>query len=727
MLRYTLGLWLITMFAGALQVQAQSGNITEAKSLFNRYEYSQSLSIYLQMANKNKPKAYAIEGVANCYRVLGDDTQAEIWYAKLDGMAGAKPIDTYYYAETLLRNGKLDKAREKYKAYFGANSNQQQLNFKLATCDSAAAWMKGPTNFKITAQTSMNTPNADWGVNYAGRTALVYTSDRKVEDYSMKKPKDKYKGERVKMFNYDLINEFTDLMQFDKSEKLDLNMDYHTGPMVLTASGDTAYLTIADREEKEDIFIDFKKGNERTYIRPFELLQLIKKGDQWSKITPFPYNNIKKYSIGYAALSRDAQIIYFTSNMPGGQGGTDIWYCEKMSNGSWGKPVNCGSVINTPGDEAFPSIGGDGKLYYSSNGLPGMGGFDVFAAKGTRADWSRPVNLKYPINSSSDDFGLITRDGKSGYLSSNRAGGKGSDDIYSFGIDDKKPSPNKSNELTDVKPSVVVPSTPAVATPQKTIVPPVISPRPATTVPPPATPQKTDSAPITSPIVATPVPPTVAAPANSLILQGLVSDSKTGQAIDSVTVLLKNTHGDVIGGNMVPANQNFAFKANRGRNYILEARKKGYYPITQNIATDNATAVGLTSLSLKMEPLEIGKTFVLRNIYYDLNRATIRKDAMVELDKLVTLMKENPSLRIELSSHTDSRGSDYYNMLMSQARAVSAVAYLKRRGIAADRMVAKGYGETHLLNGCANGVPCTEEQHQENRRTEIKVIGGNFK
>lgn len=709
MLRYTLGLWLITIFAGALQVHGQSADINEAKSLFSRYEYSKSLDIYMQLANKDKPKVYNIEGVANCYRVLGDDTQAEIWYAKLDGMAGAKAIDTYYYAEILLRNGKPDKAKEKYKAYFTGTGNQQQLSAKLATCDSAAAWVKNPTSFKITAQASMSTPSADWGVNYAGKTALIYTSDRKVEDYSMKKPKDKYEGERVKMFNYDLINEFTDLMQFDKSEKLDLNMDYHTGPMVLTASGDTAYLTVASREEKEDAFIDFKKNNEQTYIRRLELMQLIRKGDQWSKFTPFPYNNVRKYSIGYAALSGNGQIIYFTSDMPGGQGGTDIWYCEKAANGLWGKPVNCGTTINTPADEAFPSIGGDGRLYYSSNGLPGMGGFDVFAAKGARADWSRPVNLKYPVNSTSDDFGLVTRDGKSGYLSSNRAGGKGSDDIYSFSVDDKKPSSNKSliNALADVKPSIVVPSASLTPMPQKAVSVPVVSPPPAVVA----------QAPVT--------PPTVAAPISSLILQGRVSDSKTGQRIDSVTVLLKNTHGDVIGGNMLPVNQSFVFKVNRGQNYILEARKKGYYPITQNITT--SSAVDLNNLLLKMESLEIGKTFVLRNIYYDLNRATIRKDAMVELDKLVTLMKENPSLRIELSSHTDSRGSDYYNMLMSQARAVSAVAYLKRRGIAADRMVAKGYGETHLLNGCTNGVPCTEKQHQENRRTEIKVIGGDFK
>jgi outer membrane protein OmpA-like peptidoglycan-associated protein len=146
----------------------------------------------------------------------------------------------------------------------------------------------------------------------------------------------------------------------------------------------------------------------------------------------FPYNNVQQYSVGDAALSTDGKLIYFTSDMPGGEGKTDIWYCQKQPNGVWGVPVNCGKTINTKDEEAYPTIGGDGALYYSSKGLPGMGGYDIYKAKGSKAEWTMPQNLQYPVNTTSDDFYLTTHNGLNGYLSSNRSGGLGSDDIYSF-------------------------------------------------------------------------------------------------------------------------------------------------------------------------------------------------------------------------------------------------------------------------------------------------------
>jgi len=709
MFKYLPGLLLILIFLSPLRAQDGPGNKGQAKSLFIRYEYAKSLAIYLQLAQKKKPKADVIEGVADCYRLLNNYTEAEQWYARLITMPGARVIDIYYYAEALLRNLKLDKAKAEYNLYFAKNGTRAQLDFKLATCDSAAAWMKNPTAYKVTAEPKMNTPNSDWGVNYAGKTALVFTSDRRVEDFSIKKPRDKHTGDWFKMFNYDLINEFTEEMRFDKGDKINLSIDYHTGPMVINAGGDTAYITVTTRESKSKIPTDHNTGNEHIYTRRLELVRAVKQGDKWGGMARFPYNNVR-YSIGHAALSKNGQLIYFTSDMPGGRGGTDIWYCEKMVNGNWGRPVNCGSNINTLANEAFPSIGGDNQLYYSSRGLPGMGGFDVFTAKGARADWSKPVNLKYPVNSTSDDFCFVTRDGLSGYLSSNREGGKGDDDIYSFINDGKAPVKQpQQNAIAVVKPTIIPPAVVTTPQPQQqaAVKPPVT--RPVMATPPPVTPQTAITA----------------KPAGTLVLEGTITDSETNQGIDSVTVLLKNTRGDIVFGSLVKLNQSFSFKVTSGQAYTLEARKKGYYPATQKISA-NAPPVTGTNFKLRMEPLEIGKTFVLRNIYYDLNRANIRKDAMTELDKLVALMKENPSLKIELSSHTDSRGSDYYNMLLSQARATSAVAYIKRRGIAADRMVAKGYGETRLLNGCTNGVPCSEEDHQQNRRTEIKVIGGDF-
>ena len=211
-----------------------------------------------------------------------------------------------------------------------------------------------------------------------------------------------------------------------------------------------------------------------------------------------------------------------------------------------------------------------------------MGGFDIFKTVGQKDSWSKPVNMRYPINSTSDDFCLITHDGISGYLSSNREVGKGSDDIYSF---------------TNHEPHV---------------------------------------------------------------------------------------------------------------------------PFHVPLGSDNA---GRLPAKQFKPPFEVGKSYVFNNIYYDLDKSNIRPDAAIELDKLYVILHDNPTLKIELSSHTDSRASHNYNMALSQRRAASAVAYLVNKGIDRSRMTAKGYGDTQLLNKCAKGVPCTEAEHQLNRRTEVKVVG----
>ena len=294
------------------------------------------------------------------------------------------------------------------------------------------------------------------------------------------------------------------------------------------------------------------------------------------------------------------------------------------------------------------------------------------------ATWSEPKNLKYPINSTSDDFSFATSDGLTGYLSSDRQGGVGSDDIYSFIYTGKEDEAPKTTSNTATLKAPLIPS-PAGASG------------------------------VMLPIV------------------GAVYSHSSGQSLDSVTVLLKNAAGGTIDGTMVLINNKFSFNVPSGQDYMIEARKEGYYPVSQHITIRDLSAAAATNVKLMMEPLDVGKVFVIRTIYYDLNRATIRPDAAGEMDKLVAIMRENPKIKIELSSHTDSQGSDYYNLLLSQARATSAVSYMKRHGIAADRMVAKGYGETKLLNKCANGIPCTEAEHQFNRRTEVKIIGGPAK
>jgi outer membrane protein OmpA-like peptidoglycan-associated protein/tetratricopeptide (TPR) repeat protein len=727
MIRVVLVGLIALLFIQPLHAQEQPGKRAQADRLFERYEYFKSLNLYLDLANADNPALIVVERVADCYRLMNNYNQAEQWYARVVTYPGSRPIDHYYYAEALLRNKKFDKAKEQYQLYFTQNGSKENLDFKLAACDSAAAWMKLPGSYQVNIEKKMNSTDADWGVSYLNDSNLIFTSDRATTDHSGK-ISNRTGTEWLKLFNYDINNSNITELPLDNSGSIDLTKDYHTGPMAINATGDTAYITVTTQQSRGKLPNDRTASDEHLYTRRLELIMATKKNGKWGNFTRFPYNNVSAYSVGHAALSRNGEVMYFTSDMPGGYGKTDIWYCVKIA-GKWTSPVNCGRTINTLDNEAFPSVGADDKLYYSSRGLPGMGGYDIFSAKGSGTNWSTPVNLKYPLNSTSDDFAFVSKDGVTGYISSDRDGGQGNDDIYSFiYLGNETPEKLVSSPAIVAAPNSVraagrgvdpFGNPPPVAEPVTTEPAPYIPAAPVVVAAP------VKHTPAVKAPVATPAPAVVSTP-DIITLSGFIFDGSTHQPLDSVSVILKDAKGATINTDLALIDRKFSFRVTGGRDYIIELQKKGYYAVTQRIKAKDIPKLSMTAIALTMEPLALGKTFILRNIYYDLNRASIRKDAMVELDNLVSIMKNNPSLRIELSSHTDSRGSDYYNMLLSEARAISAVAYIKRRGIAADRMEAKGYGETRLLNKCGNGVQCSEEDHQFNRRTEIKVIGGTF-
>lgn len=371
----------------------------------------------------------------------------------------------------------------------------------------------------------------------------------------------------------------------------------------------------------------------------------------WSA-EPFIHNNVAEYSIGHATLSPDGNILYYVSDMPGGQGGTDIWYSEKDSDGNWSVPMNAGSGINSKADECFPNIGPGGELYFSSDGFAGMGGLDVFRSSGTKATWDRPVNLRYPVNSSGDDFAYLTtydgEEGMAGYLSSNRKGGKGGDDIYSF---------------TFEKPKIII------------------------------------------------------------VLKGTTTDKSTGKRLSAAAITLYDGERQIMAKKYSDDSGTFEFILDKDRTYKVLGQKRGYHADSAKVSTIEITQSDTLEVALLLEPIfEVGKTFELENIYYDFDKHNIRADAAAILDELVRTLRDNPTLKIELSSHTDSRGSNVYNEALSQRRAQAAVDYIVGRGIARDRMVAKGYGETKLVNQCADGVPCSREEHQANRRTEVTIL-----
>jgi outer membrane protein OmpA-like peptidoglycan-associated protein len=341
--------------------------------------------------------------------------------------------------------------------------------------------------------------------------------------------------------------------------------------------------------------------------------------------------------------------------MPGGFGGTDLYYCTKEANGTWSQPVNCGNVVNTSGKECFPTIAKDGTLYFSSDGHLGMGALDLFSAKGVKAKWQAVTNLEAPFNSGGDDFGIIfdpEGKGETGLLSSNRKSANGTDDIYSF----------KSNRIPCTLTGIAMEQPEAK---QKQL---------------PGKP-----------------------------LQGVALRL---YKVGDTTGLLAYSDKD----------GKFSFPIQSGVKYMVKGSKEGYLTKSVEVLPDCKSELDLVKLNMPLNKNKVNTSYIVENIYYDLDKSDIRPDAARELDKLVVMLQDNPEVKIELSSHTDSRQSDSYNNMLSQLRADAAVKYIISKGIDYNRITAKGYGETKLLNRCKNGVNCSEDEHQKNRRTEFKLI-----
>ena len=373
-----------------------------------------------------------------------------------------------------------------------------------------------------------------------------------------------------------------------------------------------------------------------------------------------PVNEEDNWWNSTPAFSSDGAELFFASNRPGGYGGIDLYKATKLANGDFGNAVNLGPTVNTAGNELFPRPTKDGKFFFASDGHPGLGKLDLFVAEKNQDGVQVTSNLGPSFNSQADDFGIFfTEYPKAGFISSNRAGGKGDDDIYFF--EDKTPKPKIVNVLLNV------------------------------------------------------------------YTKEVKADGKEA-ILPQTRVVLYGGDKRQLGGDVSNQQGRVRFTLSPESEYSIIASRSGYFSksfpyTTKGKTPDPATLIQeVTNISLDttivLDQLILEKAIVLDNIYYDLNKADIRSDAALELNKLVKILKDNPAIRIELSSHTDSRSSDEYNLTLSQQRAQAAVDYLVSQGIAADRMVAKGYGETKLLVPNAQ----TEEEHQTNRRTEFKVI-----
>jgi len=715
-------------------VTAQEKKSAKAEKKYEMYSYDLAVEKLEAIESKTLDDKRKL---AYSYLRTNDLAQAENYFQQVVTSPEKKASDVLSYAEVLQMNKKYEVAQQQMEVFSRLKPEDSRGKNYAGQSGYEAELMMDDGQFTV-KNLDVNTAHEDFGPSYYG-DKVVFASSRKGP------------GPVKRTWNWNRLP-FLDIYEAKPSEDLELssvsthnekqNKKYHEGPTAFSADGQIKVFTRNNYS-----------GTDSKGVRRLKMFESTKKDIGWTSPIGMSWNN-DEYSSGHATLTADGNTMYFASDMPGGVGGVDIYRSDK-SGGAWGTPQNLGPEINTEGDEMFPYIHETGLLLFASNGHVGLGGLDVFRTQISEDNAPKKIiNLGAPINTNRDDFGMIIdKEMTTGYLSSNRPGGKGDDDIYSFkmlkpfkmgavieGIAmDKKGVPlpgatinlydSEGNQLESVQADdegyyefIVDPekefglngSKPDYFEGMNT----------ASTV--------DATGPVKADLVLEKDP--------GLSLYGLVSDAKTNGPLEGVKVTIEDNLSDEVQNFTTPTSGDFrdalsGKKISDRISYNLTLEKEGYLTkrVTYNALIDrpgqydvhNNMDLSLVKLEVGMD---IGKAININPIYFDLNKFNIRPDAQVELQKIVDVMNEYPSMEIELGSHTDCRASDAYNQSLSEKRAKASAAWVRNHIASPQRIYGKGYGESQLVNHCAcdrkdpGNKICSEEEHQLNRRTEFRIV-----
>ncbi len=686
-----------------------------------------------------------ILNIANSYLKNADYENAEFWFAKCINQ-NSVAIDVLHYAQTLQANGRCKEAVQWFADYQSKTSNNTDsaIDF-IKNCDEVNDFMKHELVTVKNLQ-NLNTPNLDFcPLIINNGKGLLFTSSRSAANSK----KDKWTNDN-----------FTDLFYASKNDKGfgepyllkgDVNHKYHDGAASTNAATKTMYFTRNNYSGK--------RSNGTIDLKIYEAESVDQMNFVDSKELPF---NSDEFATCHPTISADGTTLYFASDRPGGYGGMDL-YTSTKTGSIWSTPVNLGADVNSMGNEIFPFITNEETLIFSSNGHAGIGGLDLFAAKKENHHWNKVVNCGTPYNSTKDDFGFYMDSKKTnGYLSSNRNGGMGKDDIYewtsSTPIDFFKNTKimkticfieNGSNKKVG-NVNIMLDNSSNAAFGMtfksddkgffshemllKSIYNFNISKegyKDAEITINPSIKEKTETE-----CIMVPLERLASVSVTGKVINGSRSNAPLAQA--EVILMNKTTGKSKKMKSNTQGNYNFVLDCNSDYELIssfpnmtketkaFSTSEKCYGVKDKNI---DLTLMSKTPPKPTVTPniltgtkeIKEGMVIELKNIYYDYNKSNIRSDATVDLEALINLMNSYPSMQVELGSHTDSRGKNPYNAQLSTKRAASARQYLISKGISSNRVSSKGYGESNLLNHCSDGVNCTEEEHQQNRRTEVII------
>ena len=622
--------------------------LEKANEMYKNFAYVDAIKVYEKIAQKGYVNQEMLESLGNAYYYNAEYKKALPWYDQLlqEGKYKVKPEYYYRYAQALKSMGNYDKA-DKMMAKFVelTNANDTRAALFEENKDYQTVIKNNSGRFQLN-NASINTESSEYGTTFYG-DKIVFAAA--VDAKKAKGGISQWTGESF----YDLYeaDHYLQKLGTRKSFSSTINTKFNESTPVFTKDGNTMYFT-------RNNYVNKKVGSDIENTILLKILRATKdKNGNWGNVVEVPFNS-DQYNVAHPALSPDEKYLYFASDMAGSFGNSDIFRVEIFGDNQYGTPENLGNIINTAGRESFPYISKENILYYSSDGIPGLGGLDIFAVKFNEdGTTSKPINIGAPGNSADDDFCLVfDSDTKIGFLTSNRPGGKGRDDIYSF-YEDRPLQFSCEKNIT-----------------------------------------------------------------------GIVKDAKTKVVIADAKIVLSDKVMKEMGTYQSKKDGTFTFEKINCDNthYYLRGEKEKYETAEMNITVGKDEVVYELLLKSREVPIKKGmdlaKVFEIKEIKFDYNKADIRPDAAVELTKIVEVMREYPKMKIDIRSHTDSRGADSYNLKLSDRRAKATLEWIVKQGIDRKRLKAKGYGETRLVNRCSNGVPCTDEEHQENRRSEFIVI-----
>lgn len=695
----------------------------QARDLYNRLAYSEAIPLLLKECTGKYNKFLDADiMLADCYRKTGQYKLAEGEYAIVCQDKRLKDNrQKLYYAQVLQTNQKYDLAALWYKKYLDTYPNDRLAQNQLNASENIKKYISDK-KLSIT-NLPFNTDGYDFGAAIFGNT-FYYTSTGGKEKNLKTRETNAWTGERfMNLYTVNIIQSDTASDAFSPASVLSngANTKYNEGPMCFTKDGTKVFFTRNQYNPEEKAKMAYSKEKEAN----LSIYEATIENGNWTKIKELPFNS-KQFSCGHPALDEANSVLYFSSTRPGGFGASDLWKV-KFDGDKWEKPVNLGAVINTEGEEMFPSFGPDGTFYFASDGLGGLGGLDIYSAHLNSNDNQEIKNLQSPINSSYDDFAyLINNDGTIGFFSSNRQGAKGEDDIYRFSNIQfkleihvvhkftKAPIANAAvNISTQGNEKVILKTdengvsiTPVNAGTEYQLDVDIQGFMPASLKKTIVNNEKQPLQKITIEL-------------QPMVMQVTVINAITKIPIANAAVTCNSPCQKSLRSNLANENGVINYSVMDKCTYNVSASAKSYLP-----AAPKEVVVALIDTTyLVIELIQITENAIaLNNIYYDFNKWDIRPEAIPDLKMLLSFMNNNPEAIVELSSHTDARGDDAYNQKLSQKRAQSAVDWLVMNGINLDKIKPVGYGESQLVNKCTNNVKCTEEEHQRNRRTEFKVL-----